>query len=64
MLDTIKKLIDNSPYISFEQYYQNYIMQVQDSSIDAEVTFLLRNNFPSANSMIKLINKEVDDFGK
>lgn len=59
MLDTVKSMIEK-PCISFEQFYQNYIMKMQDASIDSEVTFLLRNNFPSSTSMMKLINKEIE----
>lgn len=59
MLDSVKKMIAE-PFISFEQFYQNYIMSVQDESIEIEISFLLRNNFPSANSMIKLINREIE----
>lgn len=53
-------MIQNTPFISFEEFYQRYIMEVQDSCIDEEVAFLFRNNFPSANSIIRLINKEVE----
>ena len=60
MLETVKKLISNSPFITFDEYFQDYVMKVQDSSIDEEISFLFRNNFPSANSMIQLINKEID----
>ena len=60
MLETIRSMIKNSPYITFEEYFQNYVMEVQDKSIDTEVSFLFRNNFPSANSMLKLINQEVE----
>lgn len=59
MLETVKNLID-APYISFENYFQQYVMEVQDESIKNEIEFLLRNNFPSANSMIKLINTEIE----
>ena len=60
MLDVVMKLIKEAPYISFEEYFQHYVMAVQDTSIEEEIAFLLRNNFPSSNSMIKLINKEVE----
>lgn len=59
MLEKVKQLID-SPYISFDNYFQQYVMKVQDESIKNEIAFLLRNNFPSANSMMKLINKEIE----
>lgn len=60
MLNTVKKLIADAPCITFEQYFQNYVMQVQDSAINEEVSFLLRNNFLSSNAVIKLINREID----
>lgn len=60
MLETVQKIIEEVPCISFESYFQEYVMKVQDASIDEEVSFLFRNNFPSANSMIKLINQEVE----
>lgn len=59
MLEKVKQLID-SPYISFDNYFQQYVMKVQDESIKNEISFLLRNNFPSSNSMMKLINKEIE----
>jgi len=59
MLDTVKQMLAE-PFITFEQYYQNYIMSVQDESIEMEISFLLRNNFPSANSVMKLINQEIE----
>lgn len=61
MLDTVMQML-RSPYINYGQFFQNYVMKVQDESINSEISFLFRNNFPSANSMIKLINKEVDQF--
>lgn len=60
MLERIKHMLD-SPFITFDKYFQNYVMEVQDSSIDEEVSFLFRNNFPSANSMIRLINNQIKD---
>lgn len=60
MLEIVKKLVE-SPYISFDDYFQLYVMKIQDESIKNEIEFLLRNNFPSVNSMIKLINTEIED---
>ncbi len=59
MLETVKQLIE-SPYISFEEYFQHYVIKIQDESIHNEIQFLLRNNFPSVNSMVKLINTEIE----
>lgn len=60
MLETIKRLI-KEPCISFGQFFQNYVMSVQDESIKQEISFLLRNNFLSAGAMEKLINKELKE---
>ena len=60
MLETIKRLI-KEPCISFGQFFQNYVMSVQDESIKQEISFLLRNNFLSANAMEKLINTELKE---
>ena len=59
MLETVKNLV-NSPYISFDEYFQTYVMKIQDEAIQNEIQFLLRNNFPSVNSIIKLINTEIE----
>ena len=58
MLETIKQLI-KEPCISFGEFFQRYVMYVQDESIKHEISFLLRNNFLSANAMIKLVNNEL-----
>ena len=59
MLNTVYRLL-HQPFISYEQFFQRYVMKVQDVSIENEIEFLLRNNFPSANSLSKLINKEIE----
>ena len=60
MLETIKSCIVNSPFITFEQYFVLYVMQMQDANIDNEVAFLLRNNSLSTLSIDRLINSEVN----
>ena len=59
MLDTIKKLIEK-PCISFGEFFQQYVMYVQDESIKQEISFLLKNNFLSSNAMIRLVNEELE----
>lgn len=44
MLENIKACIESLPDISFEQYYVNYIMRVQDQNIDEELRYLRRAN--------------------
>ena len=60
MLETIKRLI-NEPCISFEQFFQQYVISVQDESIKQEISFLLKNNFLSANAITKLIDHELKE---
>ncbi len=39
MLETIKKYISETPDISFNDYYQQYIFAIQDENIGAETQF-------------------------
>lgn len=54
-LKTIKTEISNLPYISFEEYFQTYIMKVQDSNIDNEMSFFINHNFMSYDILSSLI---------
>ena len=58
MLEEIRKIVD-APFISFEQYFTNYVISVQDNNIDSEISFILRHNFLNVNSMIRL-SSEID----
>ncbi len=55
-LKTIKTEISNLPYISFEEYFQHYVMEVQDSNIDTEMSFFLNNNFISYDILSDMIS--------
>ena len=59
ILTTVRSILD-SPFISFGQFYQQYIMTIQDTMIDSELTSLQRNNSLSSEALIKLINKELE----
>ena len=59
MLATVKHCMEASPFISFEQYFANYVMQVQDSSIEYELQFVLRNNFLDVRMMDRLIDSSI-----
>ena len=59
ILTTVRSIL-NSPFISFGQFYQQYIMTIQDTMIDSELTSLQRNNLLSSEALIKLINKELE----
>lgn len=62
MLETIKTKINDSPFISFEQYFQNYVMKIQDTNIDNEVAFLMRNNSLTTVLLNKVMNSEVKEY--
>lgn len=56
MLETVKEYIASDlPCISFEEYYVNYMMHMQDQNIDDELRFLLRNNFLDATVLDTLV---------
>lgn len=59
MLETILQTINNIPSISFEEYFTNYVMEIQDANIDSEVSFLLRNNFLASADIDKLMFNEL-----
>lgn len=61
MLETVKKTMADAPFISFGQYFIEYVFKVQDANIDNEVSFLLRNNSIDANFLDKLMNQEVKE---
>lgn len=64
MLETIKQTIKDLPSITFEEYFISYVMQVQDSSINTEMNFVLRNNFLTPVDIDKLVNQEVTSYDK
>lgn len=64
MLDTIKQYISNLPdisVISFDDYYQSYIMQVQDRNIESELKHLSARNVLSLYTMDQLIADTVKE---
>lgn len=61
MLDTIKQYINNITDISFNEYYQSYIMQVQDRNIESELKHLSARNTLSLYTMDQLIADTVKE---
>ena len=59
MLETVLQTINNVPSISFEEYFTEYVMEIQDANIDSEVSFLLRNNFLASSDIDKLMFNEL-----
>jgi predicted proteasome-type protease len=61
MLDMIKQYINNITDISFNEYYQSYIMQVQDRNIESELKHLSARNTLSLYTMDQLIADTVKE---
>lgn len=59
MLETVKSAIKDAPFISFEQYFVRYVMEVQDQNIDQEVSFLFRNNKMNMVLLNRLISTQL-----
>lgn len=59
MLDTIKSYIGEAPNIIFDEYYQQYIFDVQDSNIAAEVAEIKTDDILSLDRLIAKLHKEL-----
>ncbi len=55
MLKMIKEEIASIPDMKFSEYYNLYIMSVQDSNIDREIRFLMNRNILNSDLMQALI---------
>ena len=60
MLEHIKQLISNSPDISFIEYYQQYVMDVQDYNLCLEVNDLKNVDILSVDKLIHKLHKELE----
>lgn len=60
MLDTVKQCIKDVPDISFQEFFQMYVLSVQDSNIDREVSYLINRNILGVNSMGALIKNTIE----
>ena len=61
-LETVKRCIDDSPCISFEQYFMQYVLDIQDKNINYEMQFLLRNSFLDSVMMSRIIEDEFQGY--
>jgi hypothetical protein len=61
MLHTIKQYIDTLSDLSFSQYYQQYINNVQDYTLGQEVKDLRNADILSIDRLIAKLMKEVDE---
>lgn len=64
MLETVKQLISNSPDISFTEYYQQYVMDIQDYNLCLEVDSLKNPNVLSVTRLVAKLHKELVDGSK
>lgn len=55
MLNTIKNSL-NKPFISYEEYFKDYVMYVQDANILREVSFAIKHNNLTPISVDKLVD--------
>lgn len=58
MLETVKRYISETPDISFNDYYQQYIFTIQDENIGAETQFS-DITFNNVERIISRIRKEL-----
>lgn len=59
MLEMVKIAIKDSPFISFGQYFTEYVFQVQDMSIENESKFVYRNNRVDPILLNRIMNEEL-----
>ena len=59
MLSTVKQYIAELPSISFYEYYQRYIFNVQDQNISAEVASIKTDDILSLEKLVERLHKEL-----
>lgn len=60
MLKQIKIML-NSPILSFDDFYLQYIVSVQDMNIQAEFDYLINHNTLTVQSLDKLISNNLGE---
>lgn len=56
MLESIKTIIEELPDVSFDEYYQMYICDVQDQNIMVEINSVKTDEIISLNSLLSKLN--------
>lgn len=64
MLSTIKSYISNQEDISFDEYYNRYVMEVQDKNLNKEISYMLSANSLNVLNMSILIKDTVERLNK
>lgn len=57
MLTTVQKIINDSDDVPFDAFYQNYVVSVQDSNLNRELSHLNINTFKQSNEVEDCLNK-------
>lgn len=63
MLDTVKELIDEISNESedFETLFSKYVMEMQDTNIDQEISYMLKHNVISVDMIDRSIHSISED---
>ncbi len=57
MLETVKSCMNNILNTSFDKYFLQYVMEVQDSMIAEELSYMLKYNVVD----VKLVDRAISD---
>lgn len=57
MLETVKSCMDNIPDTPFDKYFLQYVMEVQDSMIAEELSYMLKYNVVD----VKLVDRAISN---
>ena len=60
MLETIRKTIDDLPDKSFEEFFNEYLMEVQDNSINLEVDYTFKKLHSDIVDISTVISNEFE----
>lgn len=60
MLETVKTCIQSTPDIPFQEFFQQYVLSVQDSNIDREFNYLVSRNVLGVNSIGILLKNTIE----
>lgn len=69
MLKVVRERIESVPKISFDEFYLQYMCDVQDSNIDMEFDYMVHRNTLNIRSMESLIKNtferlDLNDYSK
>ena len=57
ILSSVRKKLNNLPDVSFQEFFTDYIIQVDNESINNEMNSLVRMNKLDVMGLDKLVNK-------